>query len=191
MRKFLIVAAALTAMFSGEVSAAISKYTSTSTITYNGIKYQYSSTSTCADGTAALRSYRKWWCPVTSTTTASTSTGTTSTTTTTTTTPTTTTTTPTTTTTTAPKSYNASVSWTIPSARADGTPLTAGELAGYEVYYTNDSGSVTASLPVSGGSTVNAVVSNLASGSYYFSISAIDSTGLKSVLSTVASITVP
>lgn len=204
MRKLLIVAAALTAIVSGEVSAATSKYTSTSTITYNGIKYQLSSTSTCADGTAALRLNRKWWCPVTTTTTASTSSGTTTTTTTTSTDTTATsgttttsgttstgTTTTTTTTTTTPKTYNASVSWTVPSTRADGTPLSVGELSGYEVYYTNDSGSVSASVPVSGGSTASAVVSNLASGNYYFSISAVDSTGLKSALSTVASVTFP
>ncbi|HET8710102.1 MAG TPA: fibronectin type III domain-containing protein [Spongiibacteraceae bacterium] len=65
------------------------------------------------------------------------------------------------------------------------------ELSGYEVYYTNDSGSVSVAVPVTGGSTVNTVVGNLSSGSYYFSISAIDTNGLKSTLSTVASITFP
>jgi hypothetical protein len=59
------------------------------------------------------------------------------------------------------------------------------------VYYTNDSGSVNVSVPVSGGSSVKTVVSNLASGSYHFSISAIDTNGLKSPLSTMASITFP
>lgn len=204
MRKLLIVATALTAIISGEVLAAPSKYTSTSTITYNGITYQYSGSSTCADGTAALRQNRKWWCPLVTTTSTPTTTptaptsDTTATTGTSTTTDTSTssgtttdTTIPTTTTITAPKTYNASVSWTIPSTRADGTPLTVSELAGYEVYYTNDSGSVSVSVPVSGGSTASAVVSNLASGNYYFSISAIDSTGLKSALSTVASVSFP
>ena len=178
MRKLLIVAAALTAIFSGEVSAA--KYTRTSTITYNGIKYQFSSTSTCAGGTTALRMNRKWWCPVI-TTTASSGTSTSGS----------TTTGGSTTTTTTPKTYNASVSWAVPSTRADGTPLSVSELSGYEVYYTNDSGSVNISLPISGGSTASTMVNNLASGNYYFSISAIDAAGLKSVLSTVASITVP
>jgi hypothetical protein len=90
-----------------------------------------------------------------------------------------------------PSSYNASLSWTIPSTRTNGTPLAISELSGYEVYYTNDSGSVNAVVPISGGSTAKAVVKNLASGKYYFSISAIDTGGQKSSLSTMASISFP
>lgn len=202
MRKLLIVATFLTAAISGEALAAKSSYSGSSTITYNGVSYQYSSTSTCSDGTAALRLYRKWWCPVTSssTTTSSTSSttttstsGTTSTSSTTSSTSTTTTgsTTTTSTTSTTPTAYNANVSWTIPTTRADGTALSVAELSGYEVYYTNDTGSVSVAVPVSGGSTVSAVVSNLTSGNYYFSISAIDSSGLKSALSTVATLSFP
>jgi hypothetical protein len=83
------------------------------------------------------------------------------------------------------------VSWSVPATRADGTPLTASELAGYEVYYTSDSGSVSAVVPVAGGTTVNTVVSSLSSGNYYFSISAIDTNGLKSALSAVAAVSFP
>ena len=177
MRKLLIVATALTALISGEALAGKSSYTTSSTIVYNGSTYTYSSTSTCADGTAALRKNRKWWCPVTSSTTTSTTSSTTS--------------SGTTTATATPVSYNASISWSIPATRADGTPLSTGELSGYEVYYTNDSGSVNVAVPVSGGSTANTVVSSLASGNYYFSISAIDTGGLKSALSAMALVTFP
>ena len=86
----------------------------------------------------------------------------------------------------APVSYSAKLAWTIPTARVDGSALPVGELAGYEVYYTNESGSVSISIPVAGGTTVNTVVSNLTSGKYYFSVSAVDTKGLKSALSTMA-----
>lgn len=162
-----------TLLISGEAAAGKSTYSTTSTITYNGATYSYSSSSTCTDGTAALRYNRKWWCPVVSTAT--------------------TTTTPTssTTTVTAPATYNAQLSWTIPSTRADGTPLTASELAGYEVYYTTDTGSVAAVVPIAGGSSVSTTLSSLPSGNYSFSISAIDTSGLKSALSAVATINFP
>lgn len=156
-----------TLLISGEVAAGKSSYSTTSTITYNSATYSYSSSSTCTDGTAALRYNRKWWCPVVSTVTTPTPTVT------------------------APATYNAQLSWTIPTTRADGTALTASELAGYEIYYTNDAGSVSAVVPVSGGSAVSTTVSSLASGSYSFSISAIDTSGLKSALSTVATVTFP
>jgi len=177
-------------VFSGEAAAGKTSYSTSSTMTYNGVTYNYSSTSTCPDGTAALRYQRKWWCPATTTTaTAPTSTTTSSTTTTTT-----TTTSPTTTTTTvstAPVVYAAQLSWSIPATRADGTALSASELAGYEVYYTNDSGSVAATVPVSGGTTTAASVSSLSSGNYSFAISAIDTTGLKSALSSVVAVSFP
>lgn len=158
-----------TLLISGEAAAGKSSYSTTSTITYNSATYSYSSSSTCTDGTAALRYNRKWWCPVVSTATTTTPTPTV----------------------TAPATYNAQLSWTIPATRADGTALTASELAGYEIYYTNDTGSVSAVVPVSGGSAVSTTVSSLASGSYSFSISAIDTSGLKSALSTVATVTFP
>ena len=62
---------------------------------------------------------------------------------------------------------------------------------GYEVYYTNSTGTVSQVLPVSGGSTASTTVSSLSSGSYSFSVSAIDTTGMKSALSTVVAISYP
>lgn len=81
--------------------------------------------------------------------------------------------------------------WAVPTTRIDGATLSASDLKGYEVYYTNDTGSVSATVPVSGGSTLSALVSNLTTGNYYFSVAAIDKLGDKSALSTLATVSVP
>jgi hypothetical protein len=172
MRKQLLIAlfSILSIVISAEASAA--RWT-TNTITYNGVKYQLSSSSTCSSGTA-LRYMRKWWCPV----------------------PTTVVTTPPPTTTptepapapTQPVVYSAQISWTIPSTRIDGTPLALSELTGYEIYYTTDDPAVSGKVSVSGGSSASYRATDLKAGNYYFTISAIDSTGLKSAMSTMATI---
>jgi hypothetical protein len=196
MRVITLLATALVAAaISTPALAGKSKNSFSKTITWNGTTYQYYGSSTCPDGSAALRYSRKWYCSdsqmkvASSTTSASTtttsSTGTTS--------GSTTTTdaassTITTTTTTTPTSYSAQLSWTIPTTRADGTALTASELAGYEIYYTDDTGSVSAVVSVSGGSTASTTVASMAPGNYSFAISAIDSAGLKSSLSSVVAV---
>ena len=190
----LFSALALAATFSGEAAAGRTKTATSTTITYNGATYLYTGTSTCPDGSAALRYNRKWYCPqsamtVASTDTSSTTSTSTGTTTTDTSTTTTTDATSTGTTTTAPSSYNAQLSWTIPTTRADGSALTAADLAGYEIYYTNDTGTIATTVPVSGGTTNTTTLASLASGNYSFAISAIDASGLKSSLSTVVTVT--
>jgi predicted phage tail protein len=82
-------------------------------------------------------------------------------------------------------SYSAQLSWTIPSTRTNGTPLTMSELSGYEIYYTNDLGTVSKTVTVSGGSLSTYTLSNIAAGTYHFAISAIDTSGQKSSLSSV------
>jgi len=196
----LFSALALAATFSGEAAAGRTKTATSTTITYNGATYLYTGTSTCPDGSAALRYNRKWYCPqsamtvasstdTSTTTTTTTDTTTTGTSTTATTDTTSTGTTSTGTTTTAPSSYNAQLSWTIPTTRADGSALTAADLAGYEIYYTNDTGTIATTVPVSGGTTNTTTLASLASGNYSFAISAIDASGLKSSLSTVVTVT--
>jgi len=81
------------------------------------------------------------------------------------------------------------LSWSIPTTRADGSALTLSELSGYEIYYTNDSGSVALTVPVSGGSVSSYTIANIAAGTYHFSISAIDRNNLKSGLSPVVDVT--
>lgn len=76
----------------------------------------------------------------------------------------------------------------MPTTRTNGTALLPSELAGYEVYYTTDDNR-NGTYPVSGGSTATYTISNLPAGTYYFSMSALDSNGLKSALSTVVTVT--
>ena len=147
----------LTALFANETIAA--KRPTTTTITYNGSTYTLAGSSTCADGTAALRYERKWWCPQVTTVT------------------------PTPTPPPTPVTYNAQLSWTAPTIREDGTPLALSELAGYEIYYTSDDPAVAGTITIAGGSEASYVLPNLAAGNYYFTISAIDSEGLKSAMS--------
>jgi hypothetical protein len=212
MRVITLLSALVAVSLSAPVLAAKPQKSFSTTITWNGTTYQYYGSSTCPDGSAALRYNRKWYCSdsqmkVASTTTdttttdsgsttstdtttssGSTTTDTTASTDTTSGTTTTTDTSTSTSATTAPTSYSAQLSWTIPTTRSDGTALTASELAGYEIYYTDDTGSVSAVVPVSGGSTASTTVASMAPGNYSFAISAIDSAGLKSSLSSVVSV---
>ncbi len=81
------------------------------------------------------------------------------------------------------------LNWTIPATRENGQVLAASDLSGYELYYTTDDPSVTGTIKISGGSTSSYTAQNLAAGTYHFAISAVDISGLKSKLSTVAGIT--
>lgn len=92
------------------------------------------------------------------------------------------------TTTPTPTTFSAKLSWTIPSTRQNGQPLQLSELSGYELYYTTDSSSSNGTVvTVSGGSKASYEISNLKAGTYYFAISAIDASGLKSPLSSMVS----
>jgi hypothetical protein len=90
----------------------------------------------------------------------------------------------------APTSYSVTLKWSVPTTRQDGKPLALSELKGYEVYYATDSNASTVNdtvVSVSGGTINTSVISKLPAGTYYFSISAIDSNGLKSPLSSMVS----
>ena len=150
----------LAASIANDAHAAITM--STSTLVYNGKNYTLATTSTCPDGTLALRYKRKWWCPVVTSSTNA-----------------------------AQATYKAQLAWAIPSTRANGTPLGFGELRGYEVYYTNAAGTLNIVVPVSGATTTTITIGNLSAGTYYFAITAIDNSGLKSSLSPMVSATFP
>jgi hypothetical protein len=81
------------------------------------------------------------------------------------------------------------LTWQVPTTRANGQALTASELSGYEIYYTTDNPNVSGTFTVSGGTTTTYDANNLAAGTYYFAMSAVDSTGAKSALSTVVTVT--
>jgi predicted enzyme related to lactoylglutathione lyase len=87
--------------------------------------------------------------------------------------------------------FSADLSWTIPATRENGQALALSELAGYEIYYVVDGVSVTdRTIAVSGGGVVGYRISDLPAGSYSFAVTAIDSAGAKSALSSVVAINV-
>ena len=82
-----------------------------------------------------------------------------------------------------PVTGSASLAWDAPSTNADGTPLT--DLTGYKVYYGTEPG-VYQSINV--GAVDSFEVTGLASGqTYYFTVTAYDSSGSESDYSDVVS----
>ncbi|HEX7080395.1 MAG TPA: putative Ig domain-containing protein [Gammaproteobacteria bacterium] len=82
----------------------------------------------------------------------------------------------------------ATLSWTAPTERTDGSPLT--DLAGYRVYWGTESGNYTESVEVMSPGVTTHVVENLGPGTYYFVMTAVDSNGLESEYSNEASKTI-
>lgn len=87
-----------------------------------------------------------------------------------------------------PVTYTAKLSWVIPSTRENGAALALSDLSGYEIYYTTSDPAVTGTVAINGGSTAAYALANLSAGTYYFAISAIDASGIKSALSTVVTV---
>lgn len=73
---------------------------------------------------------------------------------------------------------SATLSWSAPTARTDGSPLT--NLAGYRIYYGRMSGIYDYQIGISNPGILDYVVENLASGNWYFALAAYDSQGLES-----------
>ncbi len=73
---------------------------------------------------------------------------------------------------------SATLSWTAPTARTDGSPLT--NLAGYKIYYGRMSGIYDYQIDISNPGILTYVVENLVSGDWYFALAAYDSQGLES-----------
>ncbi|MGB5475275.1 MAG: fibronectin type III domain-containing protein [Gammaproteobacteria bacterium] len=72
------------------------------------------------------------------------------------------------------------LSWTAPVARADGTPLSLSEIAGYRVHYGTSSGKYTSHVNITNGSLQSATVSGIPIGTYYVAMSTYDASGLES-----------
>ncbi|HEX9708334.1 MAG TPA: putative Ig domain-containing protein [Steroidobacteraceae bacterium] len=73
---------------------------------------------------------------------------------------------------------SATLSWLPPTTRIDGSPLT--DLAGYRIHYGTSSGSYPNVVVIQNGGVTSAVIGNLPPATYYFVISAYDTTGLES-----------
>jgi hypothetical protein len=84
---------------------------------------------------------------------------------------------------------SATLSWTPPTTNTDGTPLT--NLAGYKVYWGPAQGNFPNSVALNNAGLTSYVVQNLVPGTYYFVVTALNSSGAESVFSNTASKTIP
>lgn len=84
------------------------------------------------------------------------------------------------------KAYRAKITWNIPIKRTNGTALSMSELKGYEVYWTRTSDNARGTIKVTSNSQVSTLFDVYTPSMYYFAVSAIDTKGLKSPLSTLA-----
>ena len=81
----------------------------------------------------------------------------------------------------------AALSWQAPTKNVDGSTLT--NLSGYKIYYGTSSSNYTQMVSVSGASTTTWTMS-LAPGTYYFALTAVDSTGAESAKTSEVSKTI-
>jgi hypothetical protein len=86
-------------------------------------------------------------------------------------------------------SGTATVSWTPPVLRTDGSALT--NLAGYEIRYGASAAVLDRAIQLTNPGLTSYMVQGLTSGTWYFGVMAVDSAGLASALSSVRSKTVP
>jgi hypothetical protein len=80
------------------------------------------------------------------------------------------------------------LNWMPPTENTNGSTLT--DLAGYNIHYGTSSGDYTQTVSVSNPGIATYVVDNLTSGTYYFSVGAVNSQGVESPLSSEVSATV-
>lgn len=80
---------------------------------------------------------------------------------------------------------SATLSWSPPTTRSDGTALT--NLAGYRIYYGNAPGQYGTTLTLNNAGLSSYVVEGLSPGTYYFAVTAFDATGVESNFSAPAS----
>lgn len=84
----------------------------------------------------------------------------------------------------------ATLSWTAPLTRVDGSSIALSEIQSYEILYGQSPDNLT-NTTVVGGSQTTAEISGLTSGTWYFSIRVVDADGLKSENSEILSYKVP
>ena len=83
----------------------------------------------------------------------------------------------------------ATLQWTRPTENTDGTSLT--NLAGYRINYGSAADELSQSVTVANPATTSYVMSDLASGTWYFSVEAYNTAGTFSPASNMGSITIP
>lgn len=83
---------------------------------------------------------------------------------------------------------SALLSWQAPSENTDGTPLT--DISGYHIYVGTDPNGLTATTELTDTNITSYRVSHLTPGTWYFAISAYNSTGAEGELSNIGSKTI-
>lgn len=86
------------------------------------------------------------------------------------------------------KSYLVNISWTIPSIRVNGVALPLNQLKGYEIYWTRTFDNAAGTIKLGSGNISQYTWDVYTPGTYYFSMSAIDTTNVKSALSPVVQV---
>jgi hypothetical protein len=83
---------------------------------------------------------------------------------------------------------SATLNWSPPTTRIDGTALTT--LAGYKIYYGTNSSSLTTSVTLTNPGLTSYVVTGLAAGTYFFAMTAVETDGTESAQTSPVSKTI-
>ena len=83
---------------------------------------------------------------------------------------------------------SATLSWTAPALNTDGTSLT--DLSGFRIHYGRNEVELSESVVIQNPSISTYVLENLSSGEWFFAVTAVNSAGVESALSSVASKTI-
>lgn len=83
---------------------------------------------------------------------------------------------------------DATLTWTAPTQRTDGSALT--NLASYRIYYGTSATALTQTAPVTNPGLVTYTIQNLAPGTWYFSMTALDAGGLESARTNIVTKTI-
>jgi hypothetical protein len=80
-----------------------------------------------------------------------------------------------------------SLSWTAPTTRADGSPISLAEIDGYRIYYGTTQGNYPNSVDITDGATTSTTVNNIPVGNYSVVMTTYDNSGVESAQSGVVS----
>lgn len=84
----------------------------------------------------------------------------------------------------------ARITWSRPTTRADGSTLTAGDIAGYKLYHADSANGALSPLVDLAAGELSVIVEELTAGTHYFAMSTRDTGGLESSLSARFSVTI-
>jgi len=85
-----------------------------------------------------------------------------------------------------PVAVSVSLSWNAPSTRIDNTAISPSDIGGYHVYFGSDSSNLQLLTDINDPSITDYSTQALSAGTYYFAVSAYDSTGAEGRLSNIA-----